>query len=100
MAELLLELFCEEIPARMQARAAEDLCTLVEKALAGAGLATQGVRGFYGPRRIGVAATVAAATEAKSEAGTFLSSATERRSSQTNCASSRAFQFQVARPQM
>jgi glycyl-tRNA synthetase beta chain len=51
----------------MQARAAEDLCTLVEKALAGAGLATQGVRGFYGPRRIGVAATVAAATEAKSE---------------------------------
>jgi glycyl-tRNA synthetase beta chain len=67
MAELLLELFCEEIPARMQARAAEDLCTLVEKALAGAGLATQGVRGFYGPRRIGVAATVAAATEAKSE---------------------------------
>jgi glycyl-tRNA synthetase beta chain len=32
--ELLVELFCEEIPARMQARAAEDLCTLVQKALA------------------------------------------------------------------
>jgi glycyl-tRNA synthetase beta chain len=28
MADLLLELFCEEIPARMQARAAEDLSKL------------------------------------------------------------------------
>lgn len=67
MAELLLELFCEEIPARMQARAADDLSALLGKALAEAGLATQGVRSFYGPRRIGVVATVAAATEAKSE---------------------------------
>jgi glycyl-tRNA synthetase beta chain len=67
MAELLLELFCEEIPARMQARAADDLSALLEKTLAEAGLATQGVRGFYGPRRIGVVATVAAATEAKLE---------------------------------
>jgi glycyl-tRNA synthetase beta chain len=67
MADLLLELFCEEIPARMQARAAEDLSALLGKALSETGLATQGMRGFYGPRRIGVAATVADATEAKSE---------------------------------
>lgn len=67
MADLLLELFCEEIPARMQARAADDMSALLEKTLAEAGLATQGVRGFYGPRRIGVVATVAAATEAKLE---------------------------------
>jgi glycyl-tRNA synthetase beta chain len=67
MAELLLELFCEEIPARMQARAAEDLSALLGKALTEAGLATKGVRGFYGPRRIGVVATVAASTEAKFE---------------------------------
>jgi len=34
MPELLIELFSEEIPARMQARAAEDLCGLLLKALA------------------------------------------------------------------
>ena len=38
MAELLLELFCEEIPARMQARAAEDLKRLVCDGLKGAGI--------------------------------------------------------------
>ena len=37
MAELLLELFSEEIPARMQARAAEDLKKLVTDALLEAG---------------------------------------------------------------
>ena len=35
MAELFLELFSEEIPARMQPRAAEDLARLVTEALAG-----------------------------------------------------------------
>ena len=39
MAELLLELFSEEIPARMQARAAEDLKRLVTEGLERAGLA-------------------------------------------------------------
>src|SRR5690348_11584329 len=38
MAELLLELFSEEIPARMQARAAEDLRRLVVEKLAAAQL--------------------------------------------------------------
>ena len=37
MAELLLELFSEEIPARMQARAAEDLRRLASDALEEAG---------------------------------------------------------------
>ena len=39
MADLLLELFSEEIPARMQARAAEDLKRLVGDELAKANLA-------------------------------------------------------------
>lgn len=63
MPELLIELFCEEIPARMQARAAADFARLMTEALAPLGkLAAQP---FHGPRRIGfVAADVAAATEA------------------------------------
>ena len=57
MPELFLELFGEEIPARMQARAAEDLSRLVAEALAA--LAPHGLRSFYGPRRIALAAEVA-----------------------------------------
>ncbi len=57
MPELLLELFSEEIPARMQVRAAEDLARLVGEAFSS--LAPQDVRRFSGPRRIAVAATVA-----------------------------------------
>ncbi|MCC7276181.1 MAG: glycine--tRNA ligase subunit beta [Alphaproteobacteria bacterium] len=54
MAELLLELFCEEIPARMQARAAEDLQRLVVDGLGKAGLAHDGGRAFVAPRRLAV----------------------------------------------
>ena len=50
MPELLLELFSEEIPARMQARGAEDLVRLVSDALAP--LSPRETRGFFGPRRI------------------------------------------------
>ncbi|HEY0203142.1 MAG TPA: glycine--tRNA ligase subunit beta, partial [Acetobacteraceae bacterium] len=57
MPELLLELFSEEIPARMQARAADDLARLVTEALAA--LSPAAVQVFYGPRRIALAATVA-----------------------------------------
>ena len=57
MPELLLELFSEEIPSRMQARAAEDLLRLVAEALAP--LAPTEPRAFYGPRRIALAAEVA-----------------------------------------
>ncbi len=62
MPELLLELFSEEIPARMQARAAEDLARLVGEALAA--LSPAGLRSFHGPRRIALAGEVAAATQA------------------------------------
>ena len=64
MPELLLELFSEEIPARMQARAAADLARLVGEALAP--LAPSGVQTFYGPRRIALAATVSAGVAASS----------------------------------
>ncbi|MBX6373059.1 MAG: glycine--tRNA ligase subunit beta [Acetobacteraceae bacterium] len=62
MAELLLELFSEEIPARMQARAAEDLKRLLTGALASSGVVPQETRIFYGPRRIGLSAQVPAIT--------------------------------------
>ncbi|WP_160122226.1 glycine--tRNA ligase subunit beta [Rhodovarius lipocyclicus] len=61
MPELLLELLTEEIPARMQARAAEDLCRLVGAALAP--IAQGAPRGFHGPRRIGLVMEVAARAE-------------------------------------
>jgi len=52
MAELLLEILSEEIPARMQARAADDLKRLVTKGLADAGLAHGKVAAFVTPRRL------------------------------------------------
>ncbi|ABC23752.1 glycine--tRNA ligase subunit beta [Rhodospirillum rubrum] len=52
MAELLLELLSEEIPARMQVRAIEDLTKLVGTGLAEAGLSHGGLRGFVTPRRL------------------------------------------------
>jgi len=66
MPELFLELFSEEIPARMQARAAEDLARLTADALAL--LSPSGVQTFYGPRRIALAATVAGRVAAASSA--------------------------------
>jgi len=55
MPDLLLELFSEEIPARMQARAAEDLKKLVTDRLVEAGLAYEGARAFATPRRLTLA---------------------------------------------
>lgn len=52
MAELLLELFSEEIPARMQAKAAEDLKSLVTNALVEAGLVYEGAQAHATPRRL------------------------------------------------
>ncbi len=52
MAELLLELLSEEIPARMQARAAEDLKRLVGDGLKAAGIAFTDARAFATPRRL------------------------------------------------
>ncbi|HEY2034183.1 MAG TPA: glycine--tRNA ligase subunit beta [Rhizomicrobium sp.] len=55
MADLLLELFSEEIPARMQAQAAKDLERLVVGALSDRGLLFEGVKTFWGPRRLTLA---------------------------------------------
>jgi len=52
MPDLLLELFSEEIPARMQARAAEDLKTIVTGKLVDAGLVYEGAKAFATPRRL------------------------------------------------
>jgi glycyl-tRNA synthetase beta chain len=52
MPDLLLELFSEEIPARMQARAAEDLRRLVTGALRERGLSHEGAASFVTPRRL------------------------------------------------
>jgi glycyl-tRNA synthetase beta chain len=55
MPDLLLELFSEEIPARMQARAAEDLRKLVTDRLVDAGLLYEGAKAFVTPRRLALA---------------------------------------------
>ena len=55
MPDLLIELLSEEIPARMQARAADDLRKLVTDKLAGAGLAYEGAKAFATPRRLALA---------------------------------------------
>ena len=52
MAELLLELFSEEIPARMQGRAREDLARLLAAKLAEAGLEYKDIKTFATPRRL------------------------------------------------
>jgi glycyl-tRNA synthetase beta chain len=55
MPDLLLELFSEEIPARMQARAAADLRNLVTERLTDAGLLYAGAKAFVTPRRLALA---------------------------------------------
>jgi glycyl-tRNA synthetase beta chain len=52
MAELLLELLTEEIPARMQSRAAEDLAALAREKLTAAGLVPVDVQSYSTPRRL------------------------------------------------
>ncbi|KAA5607051.1 glycine--tRNA ligase subunit beta [Roseospira marina] len=55
MAELLIELLSEEIPARMQRRAADDLRRLVTEGLKKAGLAFETAQAFCTPRRLALA---------------------------------------------
>ena len=52
MPDLLLEFLSEEIPARMQARAAEDLKKMVTDRLVAAGLTYEGAKAFVTPRRL------------------------------------------------
>jgi len=55
MPDLLLEFFSEEIPARMQPRAMEDLKKLVTDRLVEEGLVYEGAKAFATPRRIALA---------------------------------------------
>lgn len=55
MPDLLIELFSEEIPARMQARAREDLKRLVTNGLVQAGLTYASAGAFSTPRRLALA---------------------------------------------
>ncbi|GBR45160.1 glycine--tRNA ligase subunit beta [Gluconobacter roseus] len=64
MAELFIELFSEEIPSGMQARAADDLGSLLTKALDG--LNPRDLRTFFGARRIAAILTVDAEIPARS----------------------------------
>ena len=52
MPDLLLELFSEEIPARMQAKAADDLKRLVTDFMVEQGLTYEGAAAHHGPRRL------------------------------------------------
>src|SRR5437660_6572610 len=52
MPDLLLELFSEEIPARMQAKAADDLRRMVTDKLVAEGLVYEGAQAFATPRRL------------------------------------------------
>ncbi len=55
MPDLLLELFSEEIPARMQARAVDDLRRMVTDRLVDAGLVYEAAAAFATPRRLALA---------------------------------------------
>ena len=52
MPQLLIELFSEEIPARMQVQAARDFERMAREKLAGEGLLPQALKTFSGPRRL------------------------------------------------
>jgi glycyl-tRNA synthetase beta chain len=68
MTDFLLELRSEEIPARMQVKAKEDLARLLNDALAKAGLAAASVETFATPRRLAlIASGLPLATDAVSE---------------------------------
>src|SRR6185503_15242615 len=56
MGELLLELLSEEIPARMQRRAVDDLTGLIRDKLAAAEMPAVKLRGYVTPRRLTVLA--------------------------------------------
>ena len=67
-ADFLLELLSEEIPARMQAKARNDLARMIAEALAAAGLSHGGITTYSTPRRLAlIAKGLPDATEAVSE---------------------------------
>ncbi|MCE3233230.1 MAG: glycine--tRNA ligase subunit beta [Rickettsiaceae bacterium] len=54
MAELLLELFSEEIPAGLQIRAMEEFKTIIGEKLAGEGLEYKAINSYASPRRLAI----------------------------------------------
>ena len=67
-ADFLLELLSEEVPARMQARARNDLARLFAEKLAEAGLSHEGITTYSTPRRLAlIARGLPTSTEAVSE---------------------------------
>ena len=58
MAEFLFEIFCEEIPARMQVRAGLDLEKMITDGLSKAGLRVDSAHHWVGPRRLGFCADI------------------------------------------
>src|SRR4030095_2605280 len=67
-ADFLLELLSEEIPARMQARARNDLARMFAENLAAAGLSHEGITTYSTPRRLAlIARGLAASPEPVSE---------------------------------
>ncbi|MFB0873560.1 MULTISPECIES: glycine--tRNA ligase subunit beta [unclassified Sphingobium] len=56
MTDFLLELRCEEIPARMQLKASDDLARLFTEELAKAGLKPAAIDSFVTPRRLALIA--------------------------------------------
>ena len=68
MADFLLELLSEEIPARMQARARNDLSRMMAEALSAAGQTHRGITAYSTPRRLAlIVAGLPLATEGVSE---------------------------------
>ena len=67
MPDLLLELFSEEIPARMQAKAADDLRRMVTDKLVAEGLVYEGAKAFATPRRLALTVHGIPARQADSE---------------------------------
>jgi glycyl-tRNA synthetase beta chain len=67
MPQLLLELFSEEIPARMQAQAGRDLARMAEERLKAAGLPFDSLKTYAGPRRLTLVAEGLPAAQADRE---------------------------------
>ena len=65
MPQLLIELFSEEIPARMQAQAARDLERMARERLAAEGLLPEALKTFAGPRRLTLVAEGLAAEQSE-----------------------------------
>ncbi len=67
MAQLLLEILCEEIPARMQLRAGADLAKAMTDGLKKSGLTVENAQSLTGPRRLSFIADIPAASPDVSE---------------------------------